>query len=323
MTSTAQPNIERDTKGPSSNSPIGPILRNWQRIYRGTPNFRGKSRVLFDWPSRLVRKWPADVAIASHEDLVFWHCDLNEYLYRLLFICEVHEVDVDWMSGRLLKPGDVFVDIGACYGYHALTNARRVGSHGRVYALEPQPDMFATIRENVRRNGVTNLDVENLALSDRSEQLQLHRFSNLGVGHTSIACLEQSVSGVFPCPAITMDEYVDRKGIGQITAVKLDVEGAELKILRGAPKLLRQPKPPMWIIEVNVETARACGYHPRDLLLFLANFGYQAYKPVWGKAIRTIGRLVACGPDEIEHGQNLLCVVPSAHADALSRVGVT
>jgi len=278
--------------------------------------------VLFEWPSRLIRKWPSDVAIASHEELVFWHCDLNEYLYRLLFFCEVHEIDVDWICRRLLKPGDVFVDIGACYGYHALTNARRVGPHGRVYALEPQPDMFAALRENVRRNDLTNLEMENLALSDQNERLQLHRFSSLGAGHTSIARLEHPVSGVLPCAAITMDEYIAQKEIGQITAVKLDVEGAELKILRGALELLRRPKPPMWIIEVNVETARACGYHPRELLRLLSDFGYQAYRPVWGKAIRRIRRVAACPSEEIEHGENLLCAVPSAHADALARVGV-
>jgi FkbM family methyltransferase len=323
MTTAAHPSIEGDASGPLSSALVGPLLRTWQRLYRGTPNFRGKGRVLFEWPSRLIRKWPADVAITSHEELVFWHCDLNEYLYRLLFFCEVHEIDVDWMCRRLLKPGDIFVDIGACYGYHALTNASRVGPRGRVYAFEPQPDMFAALRENVRRNDLANLEMENLALSDRSEHLQLHRFSSLGAGHTSIACLEHPVSGVLPCEAITMDEYVTRKGMGQITAVKLDVEGAELKILRGARALLGSSKPPMWIIEVNVETARACGYHPRELLLLLADFGYQAYRPVWGKVIRRITRVVPCSSEEIEHGQNLLCAIPLAHADALSRVGVT
>jgi FkbM family methyltransferase len=322
-TTTMQPSIEGNAGEPLPNFLVPPLLRAWQRLYRGTPNFRGKGRVLFEWPSRLIRKWPADVTIASHEDLVFWHCDLNEYLYRLLFFCEVHEIDVDWICRRVLKPGDVFVDIGANYGYHALTNSRRVGPKGRVYAFEPQPDMCTALRENARRNGLTNLEIENLALSDRSEQLQLHRFSSLGAGHTSIAALEHPVSEVVPCDAITMDEYVARNGIGPIAAVKLDVEGAELKILMGARELLRSPKPPMWIIEVNLETAHACGYHPRDLLLLLADFGYLVYRPVWGKAIRTIARVEVCPPEEIQHGQNVLCAIPSVHGGALADAGVT
>jgi hypothetical protein len=92
MTTAAQPSVEEDASGLSSRLLVGLLLRNWQRLYRATPNFRGKGRVLFDWPGRLIRKWLADVAITSHEEFVFCHCDLNEYLYRLLFFCGVHEI---------------------------------------------------------------------------------------------------------------------------------------------------------------------------------------------------------------------------------------
>jgi FkbM family methyltransferase len=320
MTMATHPSIEEDASGPSSSSLVGPILRNWQRLYRGTPNFRGKGRVLFEWPSRLVRKWPADVAITSREGCVFSHCDLNEYLYRALFFFGLHEFDVDWMCGRILKPRDVFVDIGACYGYHALTSARRVGPQGRVYALEPQQDMFAALNENANYNGLGNIQMDNIALSDRTEQIQLYRFSDLGVGHTSIAQLEHAVSGILTCPAITLDEYVTRNGIESVSLVKLDVEGAELKILKGAQELLRSPNPPVWILEVNMTTADACGYHPRDLLSLLAEFGYQAYKPIWSMTSGTIRQVELCPAEAIKHGQNLLCAIPKVHAATLARV---
>src|ERR1700730_3664543 len=154
MNTIEHPSFERDASSRSPSSAVGPILRIWQRLYRGTPNFRGKGRVLLEWPSRLIRKWPADVATTSRAGSVFLHCDLNEYLYRTLFFFGLHEFDVDWLCGRILKPGDVFVDIGACYGYHALTSALRVGPQGRVYAIEPQPVMFTALSENACYNGL-------------------------------------------------------------------------------------------------------------------------------------------------------------------------
>jgi hypothetical protein len=96
----------------------------------------------------LVHSWPTDVTIVSREGCRFSHCDLKDCLYQVLFFCGYHELDVDWMGSRLLRPGDVFVDIGACYGYHALTNARRVGPEGRVFAFEPQPGAFVALRAN-------------------------------------------------------------------------------------------------------------------------------------------------------------------------------
>jgi FkbM family methyltransferase len=308
-------------KQPGPVSFVGPVLRTWQGLYRATPNFRGKGKVFFDWPSRFVRRWPSDVAVPSLEGCVFLHCNLNDFLYRHLFFFGLHELDVDWLCRRLLQSGNVFLDIGACYGYHALTAARRVGPRGVVYAIEPQPDVFETLRGNARHNEITNIELENFALSDQIETLQLQRFSDLDMGHTSSGHLQHPVSQVFSCPAVTLDEYIKQKLIQRVTLAKLDVEGAELKILRGARALLGGLNPPMWIVEVNTETANACGYHPRDLFSLLAEFGYQAYRPVWGKALRLIQRVKFCPEAEIEDGQNLLCAIPSLHADLLARVG--
>jgi FkbM family methyltransferase len=322
MNIAEQPSFEGKANRPSSSSLVGPILRNWQRLYRGTPNFRGKGRILFEWPSRLIRKSPSDVAITSNDGSIFLHCDLNEYLYRALFIFGLHEVDVDWMCGRILRPGDILVDIGACYGYHALTNARRVGPQGRVIAFEPQPDMFAVLNENVCHNGLENIQTNNLALSDQTEQIQLYYFSDLGVGHTSIAHLKHAVSGILKCSAITLDEYIAINEIPYVTLVKLDVEGAELNVIKGTRKLLCSSKPPMWILEVNMTTAEACGYHPQDLLSLLGDYGYKAFKPIWSKASGKVLHMEICPINAIEHGQNLLCAIPRVHHAALSRLGL-
>lgn len=301
---------------------MGSYFRLWQLLYRSTPNFRGKGKALFDWPSRFICHWPNDIAVRSRTGCAFLHCDLNVFLYRCLFVFGLHELDVDWMCQRLLQDGDVFVDVGACFGYHALTAARCVGTQGKVYAIEPQPDVFEVLQENVRCNGLANVEAGNFALSDRNEILRLHRFSDLDFGHTSMAQLNHRVAQVLSCTAITFDDYVVQKAISRIALVKLDVEGAELKVLEGASELLRSANPPMWVIEVNMETAAAFGYQPRDIFFFLAKFGYQVYRPVWGSVTRNVYRVQFCPPEEIQHGQNLLCAIPERHRASLSRVGV-
>jgi FkbM family methyltransferase len=300
---------------------VGHLLRVWQRLYRWVPNVRGKGRVLWHWPARLIRNWPTDVSITSLDGCTFLHCDLTDYLYQKLFFWGVYESDVDWMCRRLLKPADVFIDIGASYGYHALTSARIVGPQGRVYAFEPQPTLLAALLENLRINDLANVKAEGFALNDRPEELRLHRFAGLGMGHTSVALLEHRPSETLCCAATTMDSYVAREGIKRVALVKLDVEGSELKILRGSLGLLGELAPPMWIIEVNITSASACGYHPRDLLSLLAGFGYKAFCPIWGKATRKVRGVEPCSAEQIKDGQNLLYAIPSIHSDALARVG--
>lgn len=313
-------NSEAAVPTPHANQPLHLFWRIWQSLYRSTPNFRGKSRVMWQWPGSLVRSWPTGVAIRSNDGSIFSACDLNDYLYQSVFFCGLHEMDVDWMCRHLLQPGDVFLDIGACFGCHTLSAARLVQPNGCVYAIEPQPDMFAALSANVRCNGISNVYVENLALSDRAECLELHRFPQLGLGHTSVAHLESPVSAVITCRAEMLDEFITVKGIQTVTLAKLDVEGAEFKILQGCQALLRSASPPMWIIEMSETTAQACGYKPRDLLFFLNGFGYQVFRIVWGRGRQRIKFLEPCPVGEIQDGQNLLCAIPSVHGSSLARV---
>jgi FkbM family methyltransferase len=182
--------------------------------------------------------------------------------------------------------------------------------------------MFARLQDNLLGNDLSNVTADHLALSDRAETLNLHRFANLGIGHTSISSQGREVSQVISTVAVTLDAYVEQQGIREVSLVKLDVEGAELKVLRGATTLLQGSRPPMWILEINEETSGACGYCPKDLLDLLAHHGYSFYRPVLGRVIRTVRRLERCSVDHARSGMNLLCANPTLHAERLARMGV-
>ena len=273
-----------------------PLLSLVQYSGRRLPNIRGKYKLVFSALGSLVQEWPSDVSIVSNDGISFGHCNLNDYIFKEVYIFGVHEIDVDWMFAHLLQRGDTVVDVGASFGFHALTSAMRVGPEGQVYEIEPQPDMFALLEQNIRNNRLTNVTTDPLALSDSPQALALHRFAGLGTGHTSVSTLHRDDYETIVCPAVTLDSYLDSHAVRKVTILKLDVEGSELAVLRGARGLLGGVAPPMCILEVNMETSAACGYHPTDLLAFFRRYGYSFYRPVRGKVIRDIRCLAAVEP---------------------------
>src|SRR3954466_14688534 len=90
-----------------------------------------------------------------------------------------------WLEGRL-RPGDVFVDVGANVGYFPLLASRLVGTEGRVVAVEPFPRTNAVLRRNVAASGVENVRVEDVAVWDSSAELELFGASDRIVGGTTL-----------------------------------------------------------------------------------------------------------------------------------------
>lgn len=287
---------------------------------RNLPNLRGKYAFVFLGCGALVRHWPSDLTIVSNDGIPFAHCDLNDYIFKELYVYGVHELDVDWILRQLLQRGDVVVDVGASFGFHALTAAVRIGPEGHVYGVEPQPDMFALLEENIRHNRLTNVTIDRMALSDSSRTLTLYRFAGLGTGHTSVSTLDRDDYKTIVCSAITLDSYLESHNVPNVTMLKLDVEGSELAVLQGAPGLLSGAKPPMCILEINLETSHACGYHPTDLLALLKGYGYRFYRAVRGRLIRDLIGLEKC--QRVAHGDNILCAIPAIHRDRLRKVGI-
>jgi len=290
------------------------------RLGRTGPPIRGKGYVALRGLASLVPEWPDDCKVLANDGTRFLHCDLHHHIYRSLHILGVHEPDVQWMLGRLLREGDTAIDIGANFGYHTVHAAARVGKSGRVWAIEPQADMYALLSENLAVNGAANVTADCLALSDSRGTLALHRYQSRGPACTSMAHLGDEPFETIHCPMDTLDHYLAGHGVDSVTLIKLDVEGAELAVLKGAEDLLSRPVPPMWIVEVNFETSEACGYHPNELLSLLRSHGYVFYRPVMGKWIREVRGLERT--DAVSHGDNILAAVEGAHSDRLRMAGL-
>src|SRR5439155_26860256 len=107
----------------------------------------------------------------------------------------------------------------------------------------------------------------------------------------SLSTLGRPDGIVAKCNVVRLDDYADAHDVTSLRLIKLDVEGAEFSALRGGETLLRRHHP-LLLVELNYSTARAFGYHPREMLTWLQELDYQTYRIARG-ALKPVSRLDA------------------------------
>lgn len=172
---------------------------------------------------------------------------------------------VSWLE-TYLRPGDVFFDVGANVGAYTLVAATLFPNQCRVFAFEPMAANYMRLVENVMKNGCGNSVVSlPLALSDRTElaRFQLASFQTGAAEHAGLSGINQSVQNLFQdLLCIRLDAAVDLFSLPCPNHLKLDVDGAEQKILNGGENTLRRPELRSVLMEVDRKQAnedRLCG----------------------------------------------------------------
>jgi FkbM family methyltransferase len=209
-----------------------------------------KRLVMSEAPSMLIgRIGAAGVLFPYRQDElskpVFWH----------LFERPIRK----WL-GRLLRAGDVFIDVGAHRGWHATYGFGLVSPGGYVIACEPYPEHAEHLRHVARLNTTENLIVEEIALSSHAGPCEL--LTSLGIDdsiHTLVPEFAQRsrvARGRITVSAISLDDLLE-KHAGIINdgkrslVIKIDAEGSECDILEGASQMLRQPRLKGLLVEVT------------------------------------------------------------------------
>lgn len=165
----------------------------------------------------------------------------------------------------MLPTSGVFYDIGASVGYISIEMAAQQRG-GRVIAFEPQPDLAENVAISAKLNGFDHLDVYQVMLGDMPGQSALY------VGSHSVhasALAREAGSKKLACLMTTLDEMVGAGMIPPPNAIKIDVEGAELTVFKGAEKTIREHRPHI-IFESDANMDRY-GYGRKDILGFLSS----------------------------------------------------
>lgn len=182
---------------------------------------------------------------------------------------------------KIVRPNDIVFDVGANLGWYALNAAQVVGSSGKVYAFEPNPAVANWASENCRLNHLSNVRIEKIALSDKTGRLEFYIGDNFGSLVKKVALLESRKIKRMSVPVVTIDAYVKRLNIKKIRLIKIDAEGKDFEVLRGAVQTLRKHHPYL-IVEVFGLSWDADVGRDKKILAYLEKFGYQAYAFVHG-----------------------------------------
>ncbi len=148
----------------------------------------------------------------------------------------VHQVGLQEAFVRLLRPGATVWDVGAHIGFFTALAARCVGPGGRVHAFEPLPANRIRLLETIEMNGLEAVEVHPTAVADRAGTRQLY-------GHSSTSMwslVERANVQHIEVPCVTLDGLLAERSFGIPALVKVDVEGAELDVLRGGLHLITE-----------------------------------------------------------------------------------
>jgi FkbM family methyltransferase len=172
-----------------------------------------------------------------------------------------------------LAPGEVFIDVGANMGYYSMLASRAVGPGGLVLAFEPSPPNLQLLLRNLVRNRASNVVVCGVALSDVAEVTKLWSapYYNTGVSSLRGPEFAESPSDYHWVISTPLDEYPALKQIEQrVGIIKIDAEGLELRVLRGAEKLLRANGRLRLTCELSPQW-----YPPSEVVGYLESLGFS------------------------------------------------
>ena len=284
-----------------------------QRLIRGytfySPLQKGKFR-LSELALRLSKQLEGEIVVKTSDNRDFL-IDTSNSSYRFVYFLGEYEGAISKLLGQIIKPGDICLDIGANIGWYTTLFQKLVGPSGEVHAFEPVPSIFEHLHRNVKLNEPPqNVRLNNFALGDVEKDVDLHIFSDLPSGHASISTFDKTNFEIHPSRMKTLDSYLSANSIEDVALVKMDIEGAELMMLKGASKLFEQKRLPVFEIEMALDTTRGFDYLPNDLIeyidkkaeynFFAIDERYSNLKQINGFAPTDKGANVLCLPHDFD-----------------------
>lgn len=214
------------------------------------------------------------------------------------------------LISRLARGAKVVFDIGANIGWYSLHIARQE-PQARVYAFEPVPTTHERLLVNLSRNaaGERVIPVRD-GLADAPGAFDMFVPATSGSPAASLNELHPAEgSRRVACRFTTLDEFVAANAVDRLDFLKCDVEGAELRVLKGGTKTLARFRPAV-VIELLRKWSAAFGYHPNDVLDLFASLGYVCHG-VADRRLRRVERVTEDTPET-----NYVFLDPARHPSA-------
>jgi FkbM family methyltransferase len=179
---------------------------------------------------------------------------------------------------KLLTPGMVFMDVGANEGFYSVFASRRVGETGSVWAFEPSRREMERLTANVGLNGLANVRPFCVALADEDGDAELLIASDEHSGHNTLGhfVYESGLDRREPVRLRRLDSLVQESTLERLDFLKIDAEGAEMRVLAGAGDALRKFRP-FILLEMNDPSLKAQGSSRDKVIRHLESQDYRLY----------------------------------------------
>jgi FkbM family methyltransferase len=174
---------------------------------------------------------------------------------------------------RFINPAFHIVDVGANQGIYTLSISRQA-STGKVFAFEPDPRLFATLKNNIERNHVQNVFLFNAAAASRPSKLLL-RPGSLNRGDNRIVQSADGSTDAIEVTAVTLDSVIPDH---RVDLMKIDVQGFEFDVLQGAVQIIQANPALLILFEFWPHGLRLSGASPEELLKLLQETGFSLFR---------------------------------------------
>ena len=174
-----------------------------------------------------------------------------------MYLKGVHEPATTNLVKKMIKPGMTVVDAGAHFGYYSLLFAKLVGPQGDVYAFEPDKTSFNILNNNIKLNNFDNVKTFNLALSNKKGKEKFYIYKK-DLGINSLLPDVNKYKYYYSVDTDLLDNIIKEKSVD---FTKIDVEGAELMVLEGMNKIIKNNRNFKIILELSPKIIRKTGYN--------------------------------------------------------------
>ena len=199
----------------------------------------------------------------------------NPRLSHIVYDDDIEEGKSKQAFLDLIDDGDIVIDVGANIGEYSLIAAQKVKQNGKVISIEPLKETAQTLTKNFQLNNFTNYEVITKVIGNENKKVNLYKQMAGGtMGFVDSTLIGRKFEKVDEVEMTTIDEILSTRNIENVKIMKIDIEGYEFELLKGAKNSLQNKKIENMMIEVHINYLKEKGISEKQFYDYLTKQGY-------------------------------------------------